>query len=666
MNQETSRSSSSTLVRDENGTPAPAVAEQANDDSRAKLRRQLKGDLDSIVLKALRKEPSRRYVSVEQLAQDINRHLVGLPVEAAPNSLCYRARKFVGRHRVGGLAASLIVLAVLGGVAATIWEERIAAANQKQAVERFNDVRKLAHSLMFELHDSIQDLPGSTPARKLLVSRALEYLDRLTADAGGDPSLQAELADAYERVGRVQGGDFGRANLGDGQGALSSFRKMLAIRQTIAQNNPEDIRAKIAAARSYRAIADLEAVYLGDVQNALQNIQQALSISEAVSREQPGDNPAAQEYAADLEKLGDIQGGGNGSATNLADYTMALANHIRSRALVQKLARAAPDDKRLQRWLAVADYKLQNDLSEADQLNEAIADAREATAILTQFASDSNNTGAQHDLAAAYDAMAGLSRRDGDFSEALSYFRKEVKLLEPGVAADPKNAEYAVDLANARASVGYCLCKAGNCRAGLGLLRSELSDIARLDHPNANAQTRITAATIEIELGGALEEAGSYSEAVQHLGRAEGIYRAVSAGQGADIGTQLALAGIENEIAENFLKEANFTKAVAAFRQSLAVSGPLISDRRQALYAAFKSYDGLGDAKSALAEEAESSHLRLQFLKEAQGAYRQALETAKRMSNKLPVDSEGFDSPNTAKVKSQLDGCEKTLAVQRD
>ena len=141
----------------------------------------------------LAKEPQRRYASVEQMAEDIRRHLEGLPVQAAPDSLSYRARKFVFRHKAAVAAAALIAIAILGGAFATLREARIAAAHQRRAEERFNDVRKLANSLMFEIHDSIRDLPGSTSARRLLVTRAQEYLDNLSAQSNGDPSLQREL-----------------------------------------------------------------------------------------------------------------------------------------------------------------------------------------------------------------------------------------------------------------------------------------------------------------------------------------------------------------------------------------------------------------------------------------------------------------------------------------
>jgi len=96
-----------------------------------RVMRQLRGDIDNIVLKALRKEPTRRYASVELLAEDIRRHLQGLPVMATPDSASYRVGKFVRRHRAGvgataGLISMLFVFAVVMAVlAGRIARERI-------------------------------------------------------------------------------------------------------------------------------------------------------------------------------------------------------------------------------------------------------------------------------------------------------------------------------------------------------------------------------------------------------------------------------------------------------------------------------------------------------------------------------------------------------------
>ena len=157
--------------------PTPARAER--------LKRRLAGDLDTIVLKALSKEPDRRYTSVDQFSEDIRRHLVGLPVIARKDTLRYRGSKFVQRNRAIVAAGAIAFLALIAAVGVTTWQARVASRQRELAEQRFNDVRVLANTFLFDLHDAIRDLPGSTPARQMLVTRGLEYLDKLAGEAGG-------------------------------------------------------------------------------------------------------------------------------------------------------------------------------------------------------------------------------------------------------------------------------------------------------------------------------------------------------------------------------------------------------------------------------------------------------------------------------------------------
>ena len=190
-----------------------------------KLAKQLRGDLDNIVLKALRKEPECRYASVDQFAEDIRLTQAHLPILARKDSASYRAAKFIKRHKAGVAAAVSIAAILVLGLVITMREAR-------KAERRFNDVRGLANSLIFDVHDSIKDLPGSTPARKIIVDRALQYLNLLAQESAGDIALQRELATAYEKVGKVQG-DYLQNNLGDTLGALVSYEKALEIRRQL-------------------------------------------------------------------------------------------------------------------------------------------------------------------------------------------------------------------------------------------------------------------------------------------------------------------------------------------------------------------------------------------------------------------------------------------------
>ena len=188
-----------------------------------KLRRRLKGDLDTIVLTALRKEPARRYQSVEQLGGDIRRHLDGLPVRARPDTFGYRAGKFVRRNRVPVAAGVLLGLALIAGTAATAYQAQQARLAQARAERSFADVRKLANALLFDYHDAIRDLRGARPVRERMVRDALGYLDGLAEEAGEDPALQRELAGAYDRIGDLQGGE--PSSLGDTDGAARELRE---------------------------------------------------------------------------------------------------------------------------------------------------------------------------------------------------------------------------------------------------------------------------------------------------------------------------------------------------------------------------------------------------------------------------------------------------------
>src|SRR4029077_1944837 len=114
---------------------------------------------------------------------------------------------------------------------------RVARRERAAAEARFREVRELADSFLFEFHDAIKDLPGATPARQLVVRRALEYLERLSTLRADDASLQREVATAYERVAKVQGGLLA-SRLGDTRGAEGSLAKAIALREELTRRDP--------------------------------------------------------------------------------------------------------------------------------------------------------------------------------------------------------------------------------------------------------------------------------------------------------------------------------------------------------------------------------------------------------------------------------------------
>jgi hypothetical protein len=187
-------------------------------------------DLEAILLKALRKDPQERYLTAEQLTTDVRAWLNGQPVGARRGTVRYKAQKFINRHRLALAGVALLAATLLAGVVGVLWQARLANEQRRKAEARSADLRQLSNSLLSELDEAIKQLPGSTGVQKLLVTRVLEHLDRMAADARGDRQMQLDLIDAYTRLGNIQGNPY-EQNLGDPAGAQASIAKAIAFRR---------------------------------------------------------------------------------------------------------------------------------------------------------------------------------------------------------------------------------------------------------------------------------------------------------------------------------------------------------------------------------------------------------------------------------------------------
>ena len=174
---------------------------------------------------------------------------------------------------------------------------------------------------MFEIDNSVKDLQGSTPTRRLIVSRALEYLDSLAGEAADNPTLQRELATAYERIGEIQGNPYS-ANLGDADGALASYRKGLAIREKL-KNVTDTLDATMEMGRSYRALGDI-LEQKGDVAGTMENYRRSKAIFEELAAANPQES-VQDELARASKPWGTDSGSENGTVERLKSYQTALS-----------------------------------------------------------------------------------------------------------------------------------------------------------------------------------------------------------------------------------------------------------------------------------------------------------------------------------------------------
>ena len=439
---------SASVTRAETVT-ARAVSE-TRDEVPEKLQRRLRGDLDNIVLKALRKEPERRYASVEQFSEDIRRHLEGLPVIARPDTFFYRSGKFVKRHKASVAAAITVLLTLIVGLAITVHETYIARAERAKAELRFNDVRKLANSLLFEVHDAIQTLPGATPARKLIVDRALQYLDALAKEAKGDLSLQRELGAAYEKVGDVQGG-FRSSNLGDVPGSIASYRKSLAIRQAVVAADPENAAAERELITSHGKLSDV-LMGAGDRAGSLDQLHQLLPIAERLSAADP-------KNLADRRNLAGAYLDYGWKRADAANWKTGVDDCRKAAAMLESLVAAEPGDKRTRRVLALAYERIGDLLSTYGQQHaESLAMHKKALAIEDDLLKqDPQNTTLRRLKAWETVDIGDELLAQGDASAGLAKYREGLNTLQVLSLADPKNVQFQKDTINVRAKIDAAL-----------------------------------------------------------------------------------------------------------------------------------------------------------------------------------------------------------------
>ena len=530
----------------------PSTVVPVDRKSKIDIRKSLQGDLDNMVLMAMRRDTARRYRSVDQFSEDIRRHLAGRPVIARPDTFSYRAGKFVQRNKASLAAAALVVLLLIGGIIATSWQARIALKQKKRAERRFNDVRKLAHSVLFDYHDAVRYLPGATKVRELLVKDALTYLDSLATESHDDPALQRELGAAYERVGDVRGGLGG--NLGDPKGALESYRKALSIREAVIALNPRDPQARHDQANSYRKIGS-QLLDTKEAKAGVEYLRKALALYLELAREQSANDELQLDLAACYDGLGRAQ-------ETFGDFAGSLEQFRTALAICEKLTASNPRDQRYRRALWNSQTHVATILYGQGDVAGSIEANRKALALAEGLLAD-DPLSAEHRraLVATYNNAAEC-RSQSDKPAALEYFRKAATLQEELLAADPANAV---------------------TRKSLALLHKRIADFA------ANMQDS--------------------SESLLHFTKAREGFEKIAADAPSDLLSRIRVATCGAGVAGMRARLGEADSAQEECRKSIALLGAIKEDPANAVHRSFRAeaYEYLGYAYNALATAAQGS-----------------------------------------------------------
>ena len=447
--QDPVKASQAALVDDEHSQAAVNAA--SREGTPEKLRRRLTGDLDVIILTALQKEPARRYASVDALSDDVEAHLGGFPVSAQPDSVTYRARKFVRRHVTGVAMASGLALALLGATITSVYYASQARREKLSAENRFQDVRELARFILLDFDDALR--LGETAARKVLVPKALDYLKKLSAEAVHDPALQREVAEGYLKIGGMQGDLYG-PNAGDSQSARGNYERALSMAERLAAQNPSSESDGVLAAKANAALANLKALG-GDRNDAIPRYQRALSLLEPFAHRNPEGAPAQLQLDVS-QRLGFVN-------YQLGDHPGALANYTRACEIGRRLTKARPTDSRAQRSMAAALEGMAEVHTGMGKIDAALPKLTEAIRILERLLDDNPTQPlARHELAAASLVLGDTLTAAGRRPEAIIALRRALALSEELARADGRNRQYQRDVPAAMGRLADSLLQVGS------------------------------------------------------------------------------------------------------------------------------------------------------------------------------------------------------------
>jgi tetratricopeptide (TPR) repeat protein len=483
------------------GNDSGKVAQMRSSDATALLR-QLRGDLDWIVMRAMEKERTRRYGSASELADDIRRHLENRPVQAGPPGAGYVMGKFIRRHRPAVAAAALVLLTLLVGLTGTTWQavratraEKVAQEQRRRAEARFGQVRELVNKFLFDFDRAIRDLPGATAPRAMLVQTALKYLDNLSSDPLADDQLLRELAMAYTKIGDTQGGS-PTSSLGDPDGALASYAKAEAIFRQLASRHPDDpniahdllspkyaiANIKLNRGQTAAALADYQAYtaameelarkfptnrklqidtalgksQIGEIlesmgrhDEAFELLRRATELREQILRADPSNVDAQIALAGEYMGTGEVY-------YNRRDFTAAAQWHQKALDLLEPALAGNPNHAPLVRQTALTLERL-GDSTRDQEKAKALDYYQRSMALRAKSAQlDPNDVIAQRDLSIAHDRIARMLRLDGKTMQAIDEYRAAESIRQQLLDKDPRSATAQRDLAATRLFIGQC------------------------------------------------------------------------------------------------------------------------------------------------------------------------------------------------------------------
>ena len=512
-----------------------------------RLSDSLAGELDWLVMKALEKDRTRRYESASALAADIERYLDGQAVEACPPSATYRFKKFAFRNKAVLATTTIVLITLLLGIAGTSWQawratRALATASEERenALKNFRRARNTVDTFLktVEENELLQN-PEMQPLRHELLDISRRYFREFIDDGQNQPELEADLADAYLRVGDIAW------TLGELGSSIATDRKTVEIRQKLAADNPQDPEHQHNLAATYLAVSN------HGNENQLDYLRKAIETANTLPNTPKYQHTLAKAYA----RLGNVicrqyqnrrdktptelregaESAEQGSklfeqliqlTPEVAEYRMGLGEsyaligqyrmidfkrserddfHQRALAVLEKLVDDFPDNAEYSSKLASVYY---NDVqAEAEKSFEIVRSLSEKNPTVVRY---------QHTLINLHLSLADI-RKDAP-ERAVENLKRAVELANDLVNRHARNWMFRKTLARCYLALGRLQLKEQNFEQGIASLQAAITHFI---HYTTKERT---------DVGDLIDAYAYLSEPYQAAGRVE---EALSAGRNA-------------------------------------------------------------------------------------------------------------------------------------
>ena len=514
------------------------------------------GELAAIVDRALQHQPEDRYPSARELAADLEAYQSGRRVAAYDYSAWTLVKRFVGRHKAAVAVAAIaaILLAVLGVVSLDrIVDERDRALTQRSAARAF------ASYMLYDIGEALEALPGSSPLREQLVTRALSYYETDAGEARTPPERR-DLAMAWSKIA-LAALDLGKTD--EAQRAVdraeSQVRALAGAEGYPAAQHQRDLQTVLRARAklSWRS---------GDVGKASADVEEARAAGEAALATAPNDPTALRELAATYELVSDVQGerGSMEAAAAALDRVMVLQRQILTAEPGQPRAlRGVTETLAKQAALAA----LGGRLDDAElRFRAAIEGCRE------RLATRPGHTPDKADLARHLASLAELKAEQlGHLAEARALYRAALPLSEDVSAADPGNATHQMDLAKR-------LGQLARSEQGLNAAAPAVDDYAGRAHgilerrvatDPSDAVARHRFGLSHRFLGQRAAAAGDWTRAAGHFERAKTLAQELIAADPDNVDAHQLLTSVQVDLGEVAEQAGDTGEAERLFRASV-------------------------------------------------------------------------------------------------